>query len=49
MFGACVGASQQDPKTFRGMGGMKILALPSRTLFKEQTNLTWSRRILSGV
>ena len=37
-----MGLSQQEPKTLRGIGGIKILALPPSTFSSVQTSFTCS-------
>ena len=49
VFYACESLSQQDLKTNRGIGGIKILALPFRRVSSEPRSLTCSRIVLSGV
>ena len=49
VFYACESLPQQDPKTNRGIGGIKILALPFRRVSSEPRSLTCSRIVLSGV
>ena len=49
VFVPCVSVVQHDPKTKRGIGGIKILPLFFAIVSRQLTNLTCSLRMVSGV